>query len=148
MASSRRLLARLRALMAAGSGQGDGVAFDELTTLVAAEMVAEVCAIYAMRPGDLLELVATHGLNQEAVGRTRLRVGEGIVGSTDRTLDVVGAAGGDAADHAPSGRIADLEYGSAQRLGPAGDEGAEIDGGLGCAHGSSLGFDIETDNEG
>ena len=31
-------------------------------------------------PGDLLELAATHGLNPDAVGRTRLRVGEGIVG--------------------------------------------------------------------
>ena len=31
-------------------------------------------------PGDVLELAATEGLNQAAVGRTRLRVGEGIVG--------------------------------------------------------------------
>ena len=33
-----------------------------------------------MRPGDMLELAATEGLRPEAVGRTRLRVGEGIVG--------------------------------------------------------------------
>ena len=80
MAGSRRLLARLRALMAAGGGEPGAAPLADLTTLVASEMVAEVCTIYAMRPGDLLELVATHGLNPDAVGRTRLRVGEGIVG--------------------------------------------------------------------
>ncbi len=80
MAGTRRLLARLRALMAAGGGDGGEAALSELTTLIAAEMVAEVCTVYAMRPGDILELVATHGLRQDAVGRTRLRVGEGIVG--------------------------------------------------------------------
>ena len=51
-------------------------------------MVAEACAIYAMRAGDLLELTATEGLNQDAVGRTRLRVGEGIVGIAAATAAV------------------------------------------------------------
>ena len=88
MARSRRLLARLRALMAAGGGEGGQAALHELATLIAAEMVAEVCAIYAMRAGDLLELTATQGLNQEAVGRTRLRVGEGIVGIAAATAAV------------------------------------------------------------
>ena len=32
------------------------------------------------RPGEILELAATEGLNPQAIGRTRLRVGEGIVG--------------------------------------------------------------------
>ena len=75
MAAPRRLIARLRMTMASGAAP-----LSELATLVADEMVAEVCSIYAMRPGDLLELVATQGLRQESVGRTRLRVGEGIVG--------------------------------------------------------------------
>ncbi|HUZ65509.1 MAG TPA: putative PEP-binding protein [Acetobacteraceae bacterium] len=52
----------------------------EVVELVAAEMVSEVCSIYVVRPGDLLELAATHGLRAAAVGHTRLRVGEGIVG--------------------------------------------------------------------
>ena len=82
MGSSGRLLTRLRTMMAAGQngppgGQGG---LRDLAVLIANEMVAEVCAIYAMRTGDMLELVATEGLNQGAVGRTRLRVGEGIVG--------------------------------------------------------------------
>jgi phosphotransferase system enzyme I (PtsP) len=62
-----------------------------LAELVAAELVAEVCSIYIMRPGDLLELIATVGLSPEAVGRTRLRVGEGIVGvvaATGRLLNL------------------------------------------------------------
>ncbi|MBC7800392.1 MAG: GAF domain-containing protein, partial [Gemmatimonadaceae bacterium] len=82
MVQGRRLLSRLRDMMATGvtvTGV-DGVPLRDLAALVAAELVAEVCTVYAMRPGDLLELTATHGLNPDAVGRTRLRVGEGIVG--------------------------------------------------------------------
>jgi phosphotransferase system enzyme I (PtsP) len=51
-----------------------------LVQLVASELVSEVCSIYVQRPGDILELAATEGLNPDAIGRTRLRVGEGIVG--------------------------------------------------------------------
>ena len=76
---TRRLLTRLRALMAAGTHDGPAM-LDALAQLVAGELVAEVCTIYAMRPGDMLELSATYGLRHESVGRTRLRVGEGIVG--------------------------------------------------------------------
>ncbi len=90
MQQTRRLLSRLRDMMALGlsvSGTG-GVPLSDLAALVASEMVAEVCTVYAMRPGDLLELAATHGLNPEAVGRTRLRVGEGIVGIVAATSAV------------------------------------------------------------
>lgn len=75
---SRRLLARLRDVMA-GSGTAQS-RLDKIVTLIAAEMVAEVCSCYVMRPGEVLELFATVGLNPEAVHRTRLRVGEGLVG--------------------------------------------------------------------
>jgi phosphotransferase system enzyme I (PtsP) len=98
VAGTRRLLVKLRAMMAVGPAQlgaSEGGAsqggadshavMTALTELVAGELVAEVCSIYAMRPGDLLELTATYGLNPEAVGRTRLRVGEGIVGITAAT---------------------------------------------------------------
>ncbi len=71
----RRLMARLRELMASTANP-----LPALVRLVAAELVSEVCSVYAMRPGDVLELVATEGLREAAVGRTRLRVGEGIVG--------------------------------------------------------------------
>ncbi len=75
MAAPRRLLARLRETMAHGAAP-----LQELVHLVAVELVSEVCSVYAARPGEILELVATEGLNQQAVGRTRLRVGEGIAG--------------------------------------------------------------------
>ena len=86
MSGTRRLIARLRETMARGAAP-----LGELVRLTADEMVAEVCSIYAMRPGDILELVATQGLRPEAVGRTRLRVGEGIVGivaATGATLNL------------------------------------------------------------
>jgi phosphotransferase system, enzyme I, PtsP len=75
---SRRLLRRLRDVMA-----GSGTAQERLDTIVriiAADMVAEVCSCYIMRAGEVLELFATEGLRPEAVHRTRLRVGEGLVG--------------------------------------------------------------------
>ena len=82
MIQPRRLMSRLRTVMA---GTPSGAELGDLAMIVAGEMAAEVCTVYAMRPGDLLELAATHGLNLAAVGRTRLRVGEGIVGITAAT---------------------------------------------------------------
>jgi len=76
--SARRLLSRLRDLMA-GSGTAQE-RLDKIVSLIAAEMVAEVCSCYLMRAGEVLELFATVGLNPEAVHQTRLRIGEGIVG--------------------------------------------------------------------
>jgi phosphotransferase system, enzyme I, PtsP len=76
--ATRRLLRRLRTIMA-GSGGGQE-RLDRIVRVVAAEMVAEVCSAYLMRAGEVLELFATEGLRAEAVHRTRLRVGEGLVG--------------------------------------------------------------------
>jgi phosphotransferase system enzyme I (PtsP) len=53
---------------------------NEVVRIIAADMVAEVCSVYIRRAGDVLELFATQGLNPQAVHRTRLRVGEGLVG--------------------------------------------------------------------
>ncbi|MCC7048641.1 MAG: phosphoenolpyruvate--protein phosphotransferase [Alphaproteobacteria bacterium] len=74
----RQLLRRLRDIMAgAGSAQER---LDRVVKIIAAEMVAEVCSAYVRRAGDVLELCATEGLRPEAVHRTTLRVGEGLVG--------------------------------------------------------------------
>jgi phosphotransferase system enzyme I (PtsP) len=78
VSASRLVLRRLRDVMA-----GQGTAQERLATIVriiAADMVAEVCSCYIMRAGEVLELFATEGLRPEAVHRTRLRVGEGLVG--------------------------------------------------------------------
>ena len=52
----------------------------EIVRVVASEMGTDVCSAYVMRAGEVLELFATEGLRREAVHRTRLRVGEGLVG--------------------------------------------------------------------
>jgi phosphotransferase system, enzyme I, PtsP len=75
---ARRLLAQLRNIMA-----GSGSAQDRLNKIVrtiAHEMQADVCSCYVLRAGELLELFATLGLNPDAVHKTRMRVGEGLVG--------------------------------------------------------------------
>ncbi len=78
LTGSRRLLRRLRDIMA-GSGSAQQ-RLDKIVQVIAADMVAEVCSAYIMRAGEVLELFATEGLRREAVHRTRLRVGEGLVG--------------------------------------------------------------------
>jgi phosphotransferase system enzyme I (PtsP) len=72
------LLKRLRDTMARAGSVEDTLG--EVVRLVANEMVAEVCSIYLLRAGEVLELFATQGLNPSAVHSTRLRVGEGLVG--------------------------------------------------------------------
>lgn len=62
--------------------------------LVAEHMVAEVCSIYLHRDHDTLELCATEGLRQDAVGRTRIQLNEGLVGRVARLGEPV--ATGDA----------------------------------------------------
>lgn len=74
----RSLLRSVRAIMA-----GHGTTqqrLDELVEVIAGEMVVEVCTVYVMRAGEVLELFATQGLNRTAVHQTRLRVGEGLIG--------------------------------------------------------------------
>ncbi|HVO13584.1 MAG TPA: phosphoenolpyruvate--protein phosphotransferase [Alphaproteobacteria bacterium] len=78
LTASRRLLRNLRDVMAApGSAQQR---LDKVVKLIASNLVAEVCSIYGLRAGEVLELFATEGLNPDAVHKTRLRVGEGLVG--------------------------------------------------------------------
>jgi phosphotransferase system, enzyme I, PtsP len=74
----RILLRRLREIMAEQASAQ--VRLDKLVTVIAANMVAEVCSIYLRRAGKVLELFATEGLDPAAVHRTRMRQGEGLVG--------------------------------------------------------------------
>ena len=57
---------------------------DRIVTLVASSMATEVCSIYLHRDDQTLELCATRGLSPDAVHVTRMRVGEGLVGSVAR----------------------------------------------------------------
>ena len=76
--SAREILTGLHAIMAKrGSAQNK---LDQVVDLIAAKMQSDVCSIYLLRD-NFLELFATHGLRKEAVHVTRLRMGEGLVGS-------------------------------------------------------------------
>lgn len=87
---SRKLLRRLRDTLAtAGSGQDR---LDRITHLIADSMGTEVCSIYLFRDADTLELCATEGLKKESVHKTRMKLGEGLVGRVARTASAVNTA--------------------------------------------------------
>ena len=76
--SLRVIMRRLREIMGDESEGQDKL--DRIVRQIAGVMVAEVCSIYLKRQDGSLELFATEGLNPEAVHRTRLKRGEGLVG--------------------------------------------------------------------
>ena len=77
-AGPKTMLRRLREVMAeTGDGQER---LDKIVRAIAAAMSADVCSIYLKRDEWVLELCATEGLRPEAVHRTRLKVGHGLVG--------------------------------------------------------------------
>ncbi len=87
---SRKLLRRLRDTLAEDStGQ---TRLDRITHLIADSTQSEVCSIYLFRDSDTLELCATEGLNPDAVHKTRMRVGEGLVGRVARSGNPVNTA--------------------------------------------------------
>src|SRR5512146_1743892 len=76
--SAREILTGLHEVMAKrGSAQAK---LDRVVDLIADAMSSDVCSIYLLRD-NYLELFATHGLRKEAVHVTRLRMGEGLVGT-------------------------------------------------------------------
>src|SRR5215216_3993281 len=77
-ASAREILTGLHEIMAKrGSAQAK---LDRVVDLIADAMASDVCSIYLLRD-NVLELFATHGLRKEAVHVTKLRIGEGLVGT-------------------------------------------------------------------
>lgn len=87
---SRKLLRRLRDVLSVpGKGQDR---LDRITHLIADSMRTEVCSIYLFRDPETLELCATEGLKKEAVHKTRMKLGEGLVGRVARTGQPVNTA--------------------------------------------------------
>jgi phosphotransferase system enzyme I (PtsP) len=84
---SRKLLRRLRDTLAE-RGQGQE-RLDRITHLIADSIGTEVCSIYLFRDPETLELCATEGLNRAAVHKTRMKLGEGLVGRVARTATPV-----------------------------------------------------------
>jgi len=76
--AARDILTGLHGVMAKrGSAQAK---LDKVVDLIAEALSSDVCSIYLLRD-SYLELFATHGLRKEAVHITRLRMGEGLVGT-------------------------------------------------------------------
>jgi phosphotransferase system enzyme I (PtsP) len=91
ISGARILLRRLREIMGAGGPAQERL--DRLVQTIAATMVADVCSIYLKR-GRMHELFSTEGLKAEAVHRTQLAEGEGLVGlvaETARPLNIADA---------------------------------------------------------
>lgn len=81
---TRLLFAALRENLAAGTAS-----LPDFARLVALGLSADSAVIYVTRPGEILELAATYGLNISAVGRVKLRVGEGIIGLAAASGDIL-----------------------------------------------------------
>ncbi len=80
---AKLLLSRLRALMA--NQAQDPKRLERVVELIANTMVADVCSIYLKSEDESLMLMATQGLRPEAVGRTRMKENEGLVGLVSTT---------------------------------------------------------------
>jgi len=91
---SRTLLKRLKyALSEEGEGQKR---LDSVTHLIADSMGTAVCSVYLLVDSSTLELCATEGLDPGSVHKTRLRIGEGLVGLVARDAKPINT------DNAPS----------------------------------------------
>jgi phosphotransferase system enzyme I (PtsP) len=86
---SRILLRKLREIMETGAEPQERL--NRLVTMVASTMVADVCSIYLTR-GGFNELFATQGLSPDAVHKTRLKPGEGLVGFIAETAQPLNLA--------------------------------------------------------
>ena len=75
---SRQLLRHLRTVMADKKRGQERL--NHIVALIAVNMGVAVCSLYLHHKHDMLELYATRGLKEEAVHKTILSVGEGLVG--------------------------------------------------------------------
>jgi phosphotransferase system, enzyme I, PtsP len=80
---AKLLLSRLRALMA--NQAQDPKRLERVVELIGNTMVADVCSIYLRTEDESLLLMATKGLRPEAVGRTKMKENEGLVGLVSAT---------------------------------------------------------------
>ncbi len=77
-ANLQTLLQQLRKILAEPMGSQERL--DKIVEIIASNMNVDVCSFYVLRGDSQLELFATHGLKREAVHKTTLRLGEGLVG--------------------------------------------------------------------
>lgn len=70
---------------------------DQVVSVIAEGFASDVCSVYLLRAGDILELYASKGLNASSVHKTRLGVGQGLVGDIAATAETLNIA--DAESH-------------------------------------------------
>lgn len=89
------LLRQIRDVMSQAAGAQERL--DHVTAIIADGFKSEVCSVYLLRAGDILELFASKGLQAASVHQTRLSVGYGLVGEVAATMEAVNLA--DASAH-------------------------------------------------
>ena len=70
---------------------------DNIVTEVKSAMGADVCSLYVAHDDKTLLLTATNGLNNAAIGRVHMEIGEGLVGIAAKTCHPINTD--DAANH-------------------------------------------------
>ena len=85
-ASAREILVRLHDVMAARTSAQ--AKLNQVADIIADSLNSEVASIYLLREG-MLELYATHGLDQDAVHVTTLALGEGLVGTIAQNVETL-----------------------------------------------------------
>lgn len=65
---------------------------DQVVRVIAEGMISDVCSVYLLRAGDILELYASVGLNANAVHNTRLNMNRGLVGTVAATAEIINIA--------------------------------------------------------
>ncbi len=87
------LLRQIRDVMAQAAGAQKRL--DQVARIIADGFASDVCSVYLLRAGDILELFASKGLKPASVHMTRLAVGQGLVGHIASTAEPVNLADAD-----------------------------------------------------
>lgn len=86
---------RIRDVMA--GAESAQARLDRLVQVIADGLRSDVCSVYLLRAGDILELFASVGLKPTSVHATRLGVGQGLVGEIAASAEPINLA--DASAH-------------------------------------------------
>ena len=62
---------------------------NEIVNTVTSKMNVDICSIYLLEKDNVLVLRATNGLRKDAIGKLKMKVGEGITGHTAKTGEPV-----------------------------------------------------------
>lgn len=87
--ASRQIITGLHDIMASRSPLQRKL--DHVVNIIGEALFSEVCSIYIRQEG-LLELFATRGLNQKAVRKAKLAIGDGLIGTIAENVEILNLA--------------------------------------------------------